>query len=277
LLLILLAGGAFVSWGLQHRYNFHGREKAPDNALIVMSFNIYQGTTFNGQNNFEKVSSVIKDNDVDFITLVESDPMHLFTENHDVVDYLATRNKMDSFYGLSTREGSFGTAFLSHYTLEKPEARQLGNSDKLKDFVEPWMRTSIQFNGTTIYFYGCHIDFSDELEALQQVQELLDFVNYTLLWAEPGAPVIVMGDFNFNRTSPVYLKVALSGFNDAWLDIHPLEANAITWHEKDTKKKDILDYIFYQNLLVTDAKILDHGKNADASDHYAVMAHFATL
>jgi len=279
LILILLAGGSFLSWGLQHRYSVHHRDRTGDdnNLLIAMTFNVYQGTSFKGQSNFDLVTHIIKSSKADIVALQESDSMHMFTENRDLVDYVATRTHMDAFYGLSTRDSSYGTALLSHYTLEKAEARQLGNHKARNDFVRPWLMSSIMFNNTKVHVYAAHIEFSDEVEALKQVQELLEHVNETLLWAQPGAPVIVMGDFNFNRTSAVYLTVTLSGYSDAWLDIHSNSTARPTWRERYTRDSNAIDYIFYQNLKVTNATLYDKGAYTDASDHYPLAAHFVTL
>jgi len=89
-------------------------------ALKVLTYNIQQGYSENGLENYDGQLELILSLDPDIIGLQESDTNRISGANRDIVRYLANNLDMYSYYGPKTVLGTFGIALLSKYPIEKP-------------------------------------------------------------------------------------------------------------------------------------------------------------
>jgi endonuclease/exonuclease/phosphatase family metal-dependent hydrolase len=79
----------------------------------VLTYNIQQGYTRDGQTGFHDQLALIRREDPDVIGLQESDTARIAIGNNDVVRYFGDRLAMHAYYGPSTVAGTFGIALLS--------------------------------------------------------------------------------------------------------------------------------------------------------------------
>lgn len=65
-----------------------------------MTYNVHQGLSLEGRNNFARVLETIRASGANIIGLQESDTSKITSANSDIVQYLATELGMYSYYGM---------------------------------------------------------------------------------------------------------------------------------------------------------------------------------
>ncbi|HZK29381.1 MAG TPA: endonuclease/exonuclease/phosphatase family protein, partial [Clostridia bacterium] len=90
-------------------------------SLKVVTYNIQQGYSEDGQEGFDQQLSLLRELDADVIGLQESDNARIAGGNADIVRYFADKLGMYSYYGPKTVVGTFGIALLSKHPIHHPQ------------------------------------------------------------------------------------------------------------------------------------------------------------
>lgn len=224
-------------------------EPPPKPALTVVTYNIQQGYTDDGQKGFEDQLAVLRALDADIIGLQESDTNRISGGNADLVRAFADALDMYSYYGPTTVVGTFGIALLSRYPIEQPRTFFMYSIGEQTATIE----ALISVGDVTYNVFVTHLGNGGPIVQQEAILQIV----------EGRQNVILMGDFNFRPDTPQYaLTTAL--FDDAWLRRWPegVEDSGL----QPTKR---IDHIFISRELdVEDARFIDD----PASDHPAVMA-----
>ncbi len=173
----------------------------PVSGLRVMTYNIQQGFDKVGDADLPGQLAAIKHVRPDLLGLEESDTARIANGNVDAVRFFADKLDMYSYYGPTTTTGTFGIALLSRYPIQKPRTFFMYSSGEQTAAIE----AEITVNGKTYYVFVTHLGNGGPMIQLKQVlQRIVDLPD-----------VILMGDFNFDPSTPQYALAAAS-FADAW-------------------------------------------------------------
>ncbi len=171
-------------------------------ALRVLTYNIQQGYSRDGQIGFESQLTLMRQTDADIIGLQECDTTRIANGNIDVVRYFADRLNMYSYYGPNTTVGTFGIALLSKYPIQHPRTFYMYSQGEQTAIIE----AQIVINGKTFNVYVTHLGNGGPIIQQEQVLELVQ-----------GKPdVLLMGDFNFRPDTDQY-ELTTGTFSDSWL------------------------------------------------------------
>jgi endonuclease/exonuclease/phosphatase family metal-dependent hydrolase len=160
--------------------------------LRVMTYNLQQGYSRNGQKNFSGQLAVIQQRQPDILGLQETDTARIAGGNTDLVRYLATNLHMYSYYGPKTITGTFGIALLSRYPLENPHTDYLYSLGEQTAVIE----AQVIVKGQTYTIMVTHLGNDGPLIQQQQILQIAQGKNNLLL----------MGDFNFRPPTEQYLQ-----------------------------------------------------------------------
>jgi endonuclease/exonuclease/phosphatase family metal-dependent hydrolase len=171
-------------------------------SLRVLTYNLQQGYTKEGQRGMDKQLAFIRQVSPDILGLQETDTARIAGGNADVVRYYADQLKMYSYYGPSPVTGTFGIALLSRYPIENPRTFYLYSAGEQTAAILATIRVGEQ----TFTVLVTHLGNKGPMIQQQQVLKLLD-----------GQPnVIAMGDFNFRADTQQYALTTQS-LADGWL------------------------------------------------------------
>ncbi|MFN8598257.1 MAG: endonuclease/exonuclease/phosphatase family protein [Anaerolineae bacterium] len=217
--------------------------------LRVLTYNIQQGYSADGQLNCMGQLALMRDASADVIGLQESDTNRIAGGNVDLVRYFATRLGFNSYYGPKVGAGTFGIALLSRYPIENPRTVY---------FYSQGEQTAAILANTTAgnkRFQVIVTHLGNDGPIVQQ-QELLQVI-------DPNLPVIAMGDFNFRSDTEQY-QLTRTKLDDAWVLRWP---NGVDDQDRDIH--DRIDHIFVSlGTTINAADYLD----APDSDHPALWA-----
>ncbi|MBN1479424.1 endonuclease/exonuclease/phosphatase family protein [candidate division KSB1 bacterium] len=198
-----------------------------ENELTVLTYNIQQGVDSEGCKNYEKQLEVIRRVQPDVICLQESDVARISGGNSDIVRYFAQKLKYHSYYGPKTVTGTFGTAILSKYPLERCYTFfTYSDTDEIGTTV-----CDIRFSNQTVTLINNHPAGGAEAK-LAHVEALLDL-------ATDHAHIVAAGDFNFRPDSPYYEQI-VNVLVDSWRARPSINSEA-------EDMADRIDYIFVSN------------------------------
>lgn len=169
--------------------------------LRVLTYNIQQGYTEDGQKGFDAQLETIRNMNPDIIGLQESDTARIAGGNSDVVRYFADQLNYFSYYGPSTVTGTFGIALLSRYPIEDPQTFFMYSEGEQTATI----LATIRVDGTPYTVLVTHLGNGGPLIQQQQVLQIL----------EGRQNVIAMGDFNFRPGSEQY-AITTAQYEDAW-------------------------------------------------------------
>ena len=142
-------------------------------------------------------------------------------------------------------------------------------------------RVNVTLSSRQLHFAVAHLDYAGDDLAVQQVHELLAFLQPVL-----SQDVIVVGDFNFTPTSPAYALIRKT-FKSAFVESTGREPvitfpTGLRGPYMDPWMSGTFDYIFYRgDLSVSSAHL--HGWEVTTtpdlfpSDHYALSADFSLV
>ena len=142
-------------------------------------------------------------------------------------------------------------------------------------------------SGKVINLAGTHLDSggTDDLR-IDQLRQLKIFTDF---YANPTAPLLVMGDFNFGPASSAY-QYARSELklDDSWLDTHPASEPGLTYdsyknhyaHDYEIKTHDLMivdriDFMFHRGAITPiSTQLIFNEEDSLYSDHYGILAEF---
>ncbi len=219
--------------------------------LQVMTYNIQQGFDKVGNQSLPSQLAAIQHVQPDILGLEESDTARIANGNADAVRYFANHLGMYSYYGPPTTVGTFGVALLSKYPIQRAWMFYMYSVGEQTACIE----AVITANGKTYNIFVTHLGNNGPMV------QLVDVLNRV-----GGLPnVILMGDFNFDPSSPQY-ALATQTLADAWL-LHWPGGYQLSGPRAEGR----IDQIFVS----PDMQITDAGYVPDpSSDHpylYAVM------
>ncbi|RMF30207.1 MAG: hypothetical protein D6759_12385 [Chloroflexi bacterium] len=225
------------------------RPAASPPVLTVVTYNVQQGYSQDGQKNLEGQLQVLRRLDPDIIGLQETDTARISGSNDDLVRFFADRLDMYSYYGPKTVNGTFGIALLSRFPLSDPQTYyQYSQGEQVAT-----IRAGIRLGDKTYTIFVTHLGNGGPL--IQQ-QQLLQLVS-------GQEPLILMGDFNFRPDSEQY-RLTTATLADTWTERWPDWTNS---HGQKPDRK--IDHIFVTpGTKVLEAEYIEE----PASDHPAVVA-----
>jgi endonuclease/exonuclease/phosphatase family metal-dependent hydrolase len=263
---------------------------APALELSLMSFNIRYDTTRDGENRWEKrrelLVETIRQEDPDVVGLQEALKHQLEAvkaalpvyesvgvgrdDGKEAGEYSAILYRRDRLTPLES-----GTFWLSD-TPAAPGSKSWGNNVVR---VCTWARLKCAQSGREVWVYNTHLDH----ESQPSREKGLALVAERIAARAPGAPVVLMGDFNAGEENPALLHIKGKGENtarapmvDTFRAVHPEEVEVGTFHGfkgKPTSPAKI-DYIMVE----PSAKVVSASINRHAaagrypSDHFPVAA-----
>ena len=224
-------------------------EPVPASTLTVLTYNIQQGYTADGQKGVDDQLAVLRAVDADLIGLQESDTNRISGGNADIVRYFADALDMHATYGPTTVVGTFGIALLSKYPIEQPRTFFMYSEGEQTATIEARIRV-----GEVAYdVFVTHLGNGGPIVQQEAVLKIV----------QGRQNVILMGDFNFRPETPQY-ALTTARFDDAWLRRWPEGVD-----DQGARPAKRIDHIFISpELQVEDARYLD----GPASDHPALMA-----
>ncbi len=223
---------------------------APQDAITILTYNIQQGYSADGQRNYAGQLRVMQTIQPDIIGMQETDAARIANGNDDIVRYFADHLGMYSYYGPKTVAGTFGIALLSRYPILEPttyylysEGEQVAAIDAVIDVGDQPLRVLVTHLGNG--------------GPMIQQQQFLELVGTTPRRA------VALGDFNFRPDTPQYAlttRTLLDSWTVRWPD----------WRDDQGQEpRDKIDHIFISpDLRVIDARYYPEGP----SDHPAVTA-----
>jgi hypothetical protein len=113
LIVVVVLAPSSVTTGMND-YVTYGR---PTPTITTAIWNIHFGYDNKGDSSLDKIVTSIKESGVKIIGLLETDSVHPYVGNLDVVERLAQTLHMESDFGPSVREHTFGCALLSAYPI----------------------------------------------------------------------------------------------------------------------------------------------------------------
>jgi len=171
-------------------------------SLRVLTYNVQQGYSEDGQESLEGQLRVMRQLDADLIGLQESDTNRIAGGNMDLVRYFADRLDMYSYYGPKTVAGTFGIALLSRYPIENARTFYMASEGEQTATIA----ARVTVDGRTFNVFVTHLGNDGPLVQQEAIlREVRGLAN-----------VIAMGDFNFRPDTEQYQRT-VAVLDDAWL------------------------------------------------------------
>ena len=225
LLLGLVFGGTLTAALLGERTD---PSPAGGNSLRVMTYNIQQANTADGEKSYRQQLALIEQVNPDVVVLQESDSARISLNNNDYVRYFASKLGYHSYYGPKTVAGTYGTAVLSRYPLENTRSVfTYSDQDEIGT-----AEAEIQVGDRRIALFNVHPDGSDEA--------MLAFANTLVRRAGVYEHVIALGDYNLRGDEEGYLIVDAVYVN-AWMSTYP---TGVSPDGTDMSGRNRIDHIF---------------------------------
>jgi endonuclease/exonuclease/phosphatase family metal-dependent hydrolase len=237
--------------------------------LAIMTYNIYQAYTPDGDINLETIRDTIVTADPDIIGLQESDTSRISSMNIDTVLWLASELNMYSYYGPPSSEQIIGVALLSKYPIMNATYYLLSHEELPRVLIE----AIVEVGSTELTVFVVHLGLT-YYDLTTQVPEVMDIVN------DASAPKILMGDFNtlptgepahdaVGENDTIYVDIS-AYLNDTWTAagnaLNPPEG--FTW--PSTNPFERIDYIWVSpDINVVSCWVIS---SASGSDHLPVVS-----
>ena len=244
LLALLTVGAVFITMG-------RPGDAVPRATLTVLTYNIQQGYSEDGQKGADSQLALMRAADADIIGLQESDTNRIAGGNADLVRYFADALDMHTYYGPTTVAGTFGIALLSKVPIENPRTFYMFSEGEQTAAIE----AQVTMDGTTYNVFVTHLGNGGPIVQQQAVLEVVT----------SKENVILMGDFNFRPDSEQY-ALTTGVLDDAWLRRWPDGID-----DQGAEPVNRIDHFFISpDLHAEDVRYID----SPASDHPAVAAVF---
>ncbi len=170
--------------------------------LHVMTYNIQQGYSADGQRDYDAQIALVRSVDPDLLGLQECDTARIANGNNDVVRYFADRLGMHAYYGPRTVTSTFGIALLSKYPIRNPQTFFMFSQGEQTATIQ----AQVLVEGVTFNVFVTHLGNGGPLIQQQQVLARVQGLDN----------VILVGDFNFRPESAQY-QLTRESLQDAWL------------------------------------------------------------
>jgi endonuclease/exonuclease/phosphatase family metal-dependent hydrolase len=225
----------------------------------VLTFNILHGATTKGDFDLDKIASVIKDANPDFVALQEVDFKTRRARNYDLATELGWRTKMAALFGkaMNYDGGAYGEAVLSRFPITASRNIPLPHSPGNEPRAALEITVELE-SGDHLSFIGTHLEHqkqsSDRIDQVKKINEVFLSNKY---------PTILAGDLNDLPDSR-----PISILKQYWTNVSGEDTKPTFPSNNPTKK---IDYVFYrpQNRW----KVVENKVICDviASDHCAVL------
>jgi len=215
------------------------------------TYNIHYGYNTPWQLSLEEQAQAIAASGADLVALQEVDTGRPTSYMIDDALWLGRRLGMEAVY-LPTVEHLTGIALLSRFPLVSSSGRLV--TSRLEQTGVVWAKVTV--GKQTLDAYGVWLGLEPE-ERATQIGEVLAFIG------EREGAAILGGDFNSPPDSPVYARIAASGFADPFAVLrlgNPPTSPAIEPQER-------IDFVWLRGLQPTNAQVMD----SLASDHRLVV------
>lgn len=238
------------------------QDRAP--TFRVMTYNVHSCVGTDGKLEPERIAEVIARSGADVVALQEVDVCQTRSSGLHQPEWLAQRLGMRAHFTAS-REcdgGHYGNAILSRFPFsvrsEGPLARRRGEQRAVQ-----WLTLSVE--GREVSVMNTHLSIHFR-ERLMQIRQLLGAE--WIAGAEPEIPLIICGDLNSNRLSPVY-----RGLAKALLDVQRVGGRRArpTWPSRRPLLR--IDHLFVSpSLRVARCEVRRDSLSRLASDHLPLLA-----
>jgi endonuclease/exonuclease/phosphatase family metal-dependent hydrolase/FtsH-binding integral membrane protein len=222
-----------------------------EEGLRVLTFNIQQGYSAEGDWNYNGQLDLIRSQQPDVVGLQESDTNRIAGGNKDVVGYFADRLDMFSYYGPKPETGTFGIALLSRVPIQNARTYYLYSVGEQVAVIE----AQIELDGKVMNLFINHLGNDGPLVQQEQFLEL----------AAGKENVVAVGDCNFRPDSGQY-ALTIKTLDDAFL------LGSALSNPEGFNPDDRIDYIFVSpGTQVLEARYILNSE----SDHPALLAVIA--
>jgi endonuclease/exonuclease/phosphatase family metal-dependent hydrolase len=253
ILLVIFGGTVWSGYATTRVGTFEERE----GSLLVMTYNIQQANDIFGERAYREQLALIEDVGPDILALQESDSTRISLNNNDFVRFFASNLGYYSYFGPTTTTGTYGTAILSRYPLQKPETVfSYSDQDEVGTAV-----AEIVVNGDMITIYNVHPAGSDEVK--------LAFATALLDHAKTKKRAILLGDYNLRDYEEAYQMID-SQYINAWTSVYP---GKIGSDGTDMSGDNRIDHIFFSAAMEAHQPVYILPP-ASATDH---PAHWAEI
>ncbi len=203
-------------------------------SLLVMTFNTQGANDGSAQKSFDRQLALIRSVSPDILSLQETDTTRISLNNNDYVRYYAESLGYYSYFGPTTVAGTFGTAILSKFPLEKTHTIfSYSDTDEIGTAAAEVEVGGLQFN-----IFDVHPDGSDTAKMVF-AQTLLDV-------SKDDSYVIALGDYNLRDYEAAY-QLINSMYTNAWTSVYP---SKISTSGVDMSGDNRIDHIFVSHTLV---------------------------
>lgn len=238
-----------------------GQQQTNKNIEVrILTFNILHGATTKGDFDLDKIATVIKEVNPDFVALQEVDYKTKRAKNYDLATELGWRTKMAPLFGkaMSFDGGAYGEGVLSKNPIIASRNVPLPHSPENEPRAALEVIVELD-SGDTICFIGTHLEHQknnpDRIAQTKKLNEVFLSNKY---------PTILAGDLNDIPKSEAIL--ILKKF---WTDSSEKDS-APTFSSDNPQKK--IDYIFYyprEKWEVIETRVIC---DSIASDHCALLS-----
>jgi endonuclease/exonuclease/phosphatase family metal-dependent hydrolase len=231
-------------------------------SLIVLSYNIQQGSDEPGNKNFDAQYQVIEDLNADIIGLQESDTCRISSGNSDIVRFVSNRLKLYSYFGPKTLTGTFGIALLSKYPILNPKTFYM--ESKGEQTATIWAQIIV--GSTTFNIFITHLgNYEDPAEDRSQIVQQENILSVT----NGLSNVILMGDFNFELGTEQY-NITVAQLYDCWEVATTKSIGNVPEGWKTRLPDGRIDHIFVSGEINTSVSSITY-TGGTAADHPGVF------
>ncbi len=242
--------------------------------LRAMTYNIHSCVGTDKKVAPERIARVIDDSAADIVALQEVDNGIPRTHHRDQAKLLAEMLNMEGFFFPVVKNGhqKYGLAVLSrfkriavHYDWLPTLYPQL----RLNLQKRGCIRTTLETPAGAVLFYNTHLGLY-RLERRRQLRALLGESWLAALPQPQTAPVILCGDFNAGRLSPVY-----RGLSRSLIDVQKVLTNPGRAKATFPSRRPLLrlDHIFVsRHFRILNVKVPKTHATQLASDHLPILA-----
>lgn len=240
-----------------------------DPGLRVLVYNVHAGRDAGGEDNLERVASVVREEGADLVLLQEVDRGTRRSGGADQLAVLERRTGLHGSFGrtLAYQGGDYGLAVLSRWPAVRdtlirlpvePQPARAGGSREPRGVL----RVRIEAPGGALEVLNTHLDASpDDRHRRQEVETVLRVAEEL---REGGARVLLGGDLNDEPGSPTVGRLTGAGWVDGWRACG--EGGGRTYPADEPSKR--IDYLFLEpGGTCAAARVLDAG----ASDHRPLL------
>lgn len=252
---IIIAG----TWFGPAVYQSHA---APENeGLVVITYNIQQGFNTRGKINPWEILEPLNRISPHILGLQESDTDRISSTNVDIVQWLAHKLNMYTYFGPETRQQTYGVAILSKFPLYNTETYYLTSVGEQTVLI----RADIWWRGKPLSVYITHLGETEE-DRTTQVSEILQILS------ENANRKILIGDFNSLPDSE-QMRALTQVLDDAWTKAGNLHMDPLGNTSSALEPVKRIDYILTSgDLTVKTCEVI---RNVYGSDHLPVWAEIA--